>query len=993
MTLNLASTSASLAQELCPLLDDTTTLVSISATDASILVDLPECLFQQATAPTSLTLYNVAIYGNTSIPDPLSRFPPSVISLGLYYVRLVAYQSTSTAQINGQYVFEPDWTSFVSRLPALSSFTCQHCGLRTPPTSLASSTNLIDLSNNVMTGPIPSTMLSNFDASLTTLHLSLDGNQLTGTIPSSLFDKLTTMTVLLFTAPNNYLVGPLPSNLFSSMTVTSSFSIDLSGNKIGGSIPVGFLNGQLIAPSVSVSLTGNQLTGSIPSDLVTGAHTNNARFLSIHLNSNQLSGTISSALLSYSGGCNVINVAIDLSDNKLSGLVPNLFSEVQCTAITNFNFRAAQNSLSGGVPPGLLRSGATSNLLSVTIDLSSNNLTDPLASDLLTGQQIPTLSLTLDYNQMTGSPFDFVLNMANLQNISSISITASHNRFTGSVPASLFSNWTNATSSPSSAPYFTLDVSNNGIEGALPSGVFGSMTFSNSAFTIWLNLANNSLTGAYPPSLFRPVLGSSALSSLRFTLDGNAISLLPDNLWAGDTLPSNLVHFALILSSNALSTLPVNLMTSVPSQLGTFTIQLDNNRLGSIPNGFLPVSASDGFGLSLSMINCSLSGRLPSVLFNSSLGGNPVSLAFDQNNLFGAINLSSLVPSSTQSSSPALTFSASNNLFNESLIIGTSSPQTALTISVSNNRLSSLSFGTNGASALQSLDISNNPSLTGTLPSSLFTDSSALIVSLMASKTALSGPMPSSSLSGPTLLETLELSGTKIDFCALANPFGASLMTDCNLLSTSASSTCPSLYPAICFPGVTCDNKTKPSDDFTCIGGVWTSTGSVTAPVLTIPSGASQTVITGSIGSSSVVFGSIGSTLTISGCANNLTSVTLVLSSQDLNKLNSKTIQQLIYYNGSDPSCNDLSNVTVVLKTTGSSCRRAMATKATSSGTLSALFTVNTSRCNTWWIILVSVICGVIVILVIIFALLVLLVPSVRHFVRPYSKPRVAIRQ
>lgn len=184
-----------------------------------------------------------------------------------------------------------------------------------------------------------------------------------------------------------------------------------------------------------------------------------------------------------------------------------------------------------------------------------------------------------------------------------------------------------------------------------------------------------------------------------------------------------------------------------------------------------------------------------------------------------------------------------------------------------------------------------------------------------------------------------------------------------------------------------CAMNTRPSEQFICQNGAWISNATVTAPVLTIPAGATQTIVNGSLESSQLIFQGLGSTVTVTGCANNLSRVSLEISAEELKKIGSKGLRQtLLTYSGSDDSCNNLDIVQLNSAVKGSSCRDLKVEKTTSNGQLSALFTVNSSRCNTWWIILASVLAGAVVIFCIVMVLLVLFVPSVRECLRPYSK-------
>ena len=183
----------------------------------------------------------------------------------------------------------------------------------------------------------------------------------------------------------------------------------------------------------------------------------------------------------------------------------------------------------------------------------------------------------------------------------------------------------------------------------------------------------------------------------------------------------------------------------------------------------------------------------------------------------------------------------------------------------------------------------------------------------------------------------------------------------------------------------------QPSPEFVCRNGAWISDNATLPSTLVIPSGASTTIINANVSSSSVVFQGLGSTISVNGCANNLTTITVELSAKDLSSIPAQGLSQnLIRLSSSDSSCSDLKNVTIVTIPRGSSCKRVNAQKSVSNGQLSALFTVNSSDCNTWWIILVSVLCGLLLLAVIVIILVVRFVPSAKRFVHPFTNSKRA---
>lgn len=180
-----------------------------------------------------------------------------------------------------------------------------------------------------------------------------------------------------------------------------------------------------------------------------------------------------------------------------------------------------------------------------------------------------------------------------------------------------------------------------------------------------------------------------------------------------------------------------------------------------------------------------------------------------------------------------------------------------------------------------------------------------------------------------------------------------------------------------------CPRSTQPSPDFDCVEGKWTATIPITSPTLVIPAGATETVVASDVLSSSIIISGLGSSIFITGCANELTEVTVNLTPSQLKDIGNFKIQRLISY-ANDSNCNDFSQTQVLMKVTEPSCRSAEAKKDVSHGALSAIFSVNSSKCNTWWIVLVSVICALIVAAVVVIALVAVFVPSARKRLFPF---------
>ena len=553
----------------------------------------------------------------------------------------------------------------------------------------------------------------------------------------------------------------------------------------------------------------------------------------------------------------------------------------------------------------------------------------------------------------------------------------------GTIPLTLFQNYAGT-----SRPLPKLIWRNNGLSGSIPSGLFTPFVGqSSSPSEIMLDWYNNKLDGSLPAGLFDPFTDRGT-TRLYINLEGSKISgQLPDNLF-----PRGIVGAAGVLEfyapGNALTgSIPRKFLSSMISNasitLYQLYLDLSSNLLnGSIPDDLLSTDANGAIGVnsfiafSFRLNNNSLSGHVPPSLFLSRMASTCVAtIELQQNQLSGS-------PPSICNSHLSSKLDLSSNKLNG-------------TIPTSWNTCS-----------IASINLASNPHLSGSLPPSLFNGS--VLTSFNASYTSLTGDMPTTS----TTLKTLGLSFCGLDFCSNTSLSAVSSLsvTSCTLDCTSAlncptsyspcsTTVCPPIAPVI-VPSppvaapVSCPG-TRPSPEFYCFNGYWTAPTIVTTPTLVVPPGAGVVVVK-NITSSTIVLNGVGSSLNVSGCASNLTSIVVSLTESELKQLSkssSKDLRRLLTIGGNgsnDTSCIDLDNIEISSIVRDGGCRKVSVSRSVVDGgsTLGAYFVVDSSSCNRWWIILVSVIGGVVVLLVLIAVVLVLFVPSVRHFVRPYSQPR-----
>ena len=560
-------------------------------------------------------------------------------------------------------------------------------------------------------------------------------------------------------------------------------------------------------------------------------------------------------------------------------------------------------------------------------------------------------SLSLNNNLLSGTiPSTLFENYATIStSFASYTWSFEKNKLAGTIPASLIA------SMPANSG-FVLTFNDNGLSGTIPE-TFLSLTQASTITSIQLSFSSNTqLTGTLPSDLWGLPLSMPALQTLHLLFADTSLSGTFPTTWVSQysfpILKTILLSFADSRCSGSLHTGLIP--TSAP--LETYTLQLNNNPLNSpIASDFFPTLLSTAIrdasqvALYVYMSNCGITGTL------------------------------------TIPDAPAIIIPLTHHL----------------TIAAPSNLLTTLSVGVNASKYIAHLDVGNNRAMQGSIEN-LFSSSLSPLSLLAVQNTLISGNMPFMADVDTSGLQSLLMDSVATDFCIGGSSravWNTTNLYTCNLSNTTASY-CPDLYPAICvisdLPPLTatpidisCPNATKPSPQFVCRSGIWVSNTPITTPVLTIPSGASETIVVGDLESTSVVFAGLGSTLTIEGCALNLTSITLTLTPDDL-KGSKQIVQQLIIFASSNCSNDNLIDVVVDSRVSGSTCRKVKSSKSVSNGSLSGIFTIDSSSCNTWWIVLVSVICGVIVLGIVIFVLLVIFVPTVRLAVRPFSGPKKA---
>ena len=661
----------------------------------------------------------------------------------------------------------------------------------------------------------------------------------------------------------------------------------------------------------------------------------------LQITSSHLYGTLPAALPS-----NLYHLVI--SATQISGTIPPAFLSSVLDSTNGLTVSLASNQLSGSLPQGLFT--GFRHLTSLSLDVSNNQINGSIPPGLLAplaGANLTTAFFKFYNNRLSGEVSDELIPQVLLAPFGSLTLDVGSNLLVGTIPPLLLSNVTS---------FGALEVlinKNPGIFGSLPERLLPSpwSVLSNNRSTIvaWFDM--NNLSGTIPPELLSGGLTSnSTLMSINLDLNSNQLTgPIPETLLYSTSGGQPVTISSLFLS-----------------------VYLQKNLLeGPLPKTafqFANPTASFQFAISE---NPNLTGTVPESLLAPIPDSCPIALYFGNTKLSGS-------PPSRCSRLGLFSLNMVNTMLNGTL------PSSW------------------AECALYTIDISNNPNFSAAIPTGLF--SSSTLSSFVATDTPLTGIISEVS----TSVAILSLGGTNIEFCsAPESVMGSTAQVRSCALGARACECSASYSPCLvaCLPSpplisppviappssTSCPNITRPSAEFFCVNNVWTA-NSTNTTTLAIPSGAGSVIITGNLTSTSVVFHGVGSTVYVNGSVYNLTTITIEFDSSDVNGLGSKVLQILIASN-TDGSLNtdgiDLNTVNVLTKVS-SGCKKVKATKVLLDGgkTLGAYMSVDSSGCNTWWIVLVSVVVAVIVIAVVVVVLLAVFYQPFREKIRPYSAAR-----
>ncbi|CAL5430549.1 unnamed protein product [Camellia sinensis] len=308
-----------------------------------------------------------------------------------------------------------------------------------PLASLPSDAMILDLSHNLISGPI---------------HMSDDNKKL---------------GFQILTLSNNYFTGGIPTSLCKATYITI---IDFSKNQLSGRIPqcLGHLDNLAV-----LDLSNNHLCGHIPSSL------GSLRFLiSLHLHKNRFHGNFPSSLQDL----NFLHT-LDLGGNAFTDIIPPWIG-YKLTGLSFLNLQS--NNFYGDIPPQLCR---LQNLQ--LLNLAQNNIMGHIPRCFLNFSAMvaldpeymfdPTINEHYQENMldsMKGRELECTKTLKFL-----ISIDLSNNRIVGEIPKELMDLF----------GLRNLNLSGNHLKGRIPNNI-GNLRQLES-----LDLSRNKLFGPIPPSL------------------------------------------------------------------------------------------------------------------------------------------------------------------------------------------------------------------------------------------------------------------------------------------------------------------------------------------------------------------------------------------------------------------------------------------------------------------------------------------------------------
>ncbi|XP_058216921.1 receptor-like protein 34 [Rhododendron vialii] len=287
--------------------------------------------------------------------------------------------------------------------------------------------NFFFISDNMLSGPIPPSICNGSSLQI----LDLSNNRLTGNIPHCLIDTVTT-TLGVLNLQNNNLTGNITGTFPKGCGLRT---LDLNGNLFEGQVPKSLAN---CADMEVLNLGTNNMNGNFPCFLM---NLSNLRILV--LRSNKFHGSIQ---------CREINNTIwpklqiiDLALNNFKGILPSKFFSQRKAMMDGGNAQQDLNHLRFAmlrdkyyqVSVTVIIKGLEMKLVKIltiftVIDFSKNNFKGEIPD--IVGDLKSLYVLNLSHNALTGS---IPSSLGNLTQLGSLDL--SWNKLGGSIPVTLAS--------------------------------------------------------------------------------------------------------------------------------------------------------------------------------------------------------------------------------------------------------------------------------------------------------------------------------------------------------------------------------------------------------------------------------------------------------------------------------------------------------------------------------------------------------------------------
>ncbi|GJN05720.1 hypothetical protein PR202_ga23379 [Eleusine coracana subsp. coracana] len=266
-----------------------------------------------------------------------------------------------------------------------------------------SGVGILDLSNNMLEGPIPIPQ-----GSASVLDYS---NNMFSSIPSHFSSHLSDVTI--FMASGNNFTGNFPSSFCG---ITNIQLLDLSYNKFSGYIPSCLM--QNANSLQSLNLNQNQFYGELPDNIKEGCS-----FEALDFSSNWIEGKLPRSLVA----CKNLQI-LDVGNNQISDSFPCWMSKLPKLEILVLKSNKFFGQVAQSTQEEKSASVGVLDLL-VGLNMSHNSLTGPIPSQLSHLTQLEALDLSS--NELYG---EIPLDLKTLDALTVLNL--SNNKLVGSIPES-----------------------------------------------------------------------------------------------------------------------------------------------------------------------------------------------------------------------------------------------------------------------------------------------------------------------------------------------------------------------------------------------------------------------------------------------------------------------------------------------------------------------------------------------------------------------------